>query len=312
MKREGRRDIIHRHKKNPIINLEDLSFSCLNIMNAGAVKVDDQYILLVRIETMKGHSIFVVARSKNGKNFELDKKPIMVPAEEGEFKKFEEQGVADPRITYLEGVYYIVYSAVSKRGHRLALAKTADFKTIERVALISQPDNHNGALFPCKIKGDYMRVERPLEGGNIWISQSKDLISWGKSRVLMTARGSGFWDADRIGCAVPPIKIDEGWLLIYYGVRNTSAGPIFRLGAAILNGKDPSIVIGRTDIPILSPREYYERVGDCGNMVFSCGAIVEEERQELLLYYGGANMGINLGTAFIPDIIEECLKKETI
>ncbi|MDP8257835.1 MAG: glycoside hydrolase family 130 protein [Candidatus Aadella gelida] len=306
------RDVIHRHEENPIIKLEDLSFPCLNIMNAGAVKIGDQYILLVRIETMKGHSVFIIARSKDGRNFKVDKEPIMIPAEEGEFKKFEEQGVADARITYLEGVYYIVYTAVSRNRHRLALAKTTDFKTIERVALISQPDNHNGALFPCKINGYYVRVERPLEGGNIWISQSKDLIYWGKKRVLITPRGSGFWDADRVGCAVPPIEIKEGWLLIYYGVRKTSAGPIFRLGTAILDREDPTKVIGRTGIPILSPREYYERVGDCGNMIFSCGAIVEEKKQELLLYYGGANMGINLGTALIPDIVSECLKKETI
>ena len=305
-------DIIRRYKENPIIKLEDVGSSCLNIMNAGAVKIDDEYILLVRIETMKGTSVLTVARSTNGRNFELDKKPIMVPATDGEFKKFEEQGVADARITYLEGVYYIVYTALSGSGHRLALAKTNDFKTIERVAFISQPDNHNGALFPCKINGYYMRVERPLEGGNIWLSQSKDLIFWGESTVLMTPRGSGYWDADRIGCAVPPIRIDEGWLLIYYGVRKTSAGPIFRLGTAILDGDDPSRVIGRTAVPILSPREYYERVGDCGNMIFSCGAIVENEKKELLLYYGGANMGINLGTAFIPDLVTECLKKETI
>lgn len=310
MEREFGRDIIHRHSGNPIIKLDDLSFSCLNIMNAGAVKFDGQYVLLVRIETMRGHSVFVVARSTNGTNFTLDKEPIMTPAKEGIFSRFEEQGVADPRITFLDGTFYIIYSAVSRNGHRLALAKTDDFKTIERIALISQPDNHNGALFSEKIDGFYVRVERPLEGGNIWISRSKDLIYWGKSRVLMTPRGSGFWDADRIGCAVPPIKIDQGWLLIYYGVRNTSGGPIFRLGTAILDKENPTKVTGRSDIPILSPREYYERVGDSSNMVFSCGAIVEGE--ELMLYYGGANMGINLGTALISDIVAECLKKEEI
>ena len=79
------RDLIHRFEKNPIIELEDLSFTCLNIMNAGAVKIEDHYILLVRIETMKGHSVFVVARSTNGTSFTLDKEPIMVPSTEGEF-----------------------------------------------------------------------------------------------------------------------------------------------------------------------------------------------------------------------------------
>ena len=312
MEHKPGRDIIHRYEKNPIIKLEDLSFSCLNIMNAGAVKMGDQYVLLVRIETMKGHSIFVVARSSNGTNFTLDEEPIMVPATDGPLAKFEEQGVADPRITKIGEVYYIVYTAMSRNGQRLALAKTKDFKSIERVGLISQPDNHNGALFPKKFKDLYVRVERPREGGNIWISRSRDLLYWGRARVLMTPRGIGFWDSDRIGCAVPPIEIEEGWLLIYYGVRKTSAGPIFRLGTAILDKEKPHKIIGRSDIPMLCPREYYERVGDCSNLVFSCGAIVEEDKQELLLYYGGAAMGINLGTARIPDIVEECLKKEEV
>ena len=143
------RDLIHRFEKNPIIELEDLSFTCLNIMNAGAVKIEDHYILLVRIETMKGHSVFVVARSTNGTSFTLDKEPIMVPSTEGEFQKYEEHGVADPRITYLDGVFYIMYVAFSRNGRRLALAKTTDFKTIQRLGLISdrEPDNHNGHYF---------------------------------------------------------------------------------------------------------------------------------------------------------------------
>ncbi len=312
MNHEARRDLIHRYEKNPIIKLEDLSFSCLNIMNAGAVKFKDEYILLIRVETMKAHSILMLARSTNGVNFTVDKEPIMVPATEGEFKKFEGHGVADPRITRIDGTYYIMYSAISRHGHRLVLAKTEDFKTIERMFFISQPDNHNGALFPKKFDGAYVRVERPLEGGNIWITKSRDLENWGKSRILLTARGSGFWDADRVGCAVPPIEIKEGWLLIYYGVRNTSGGPIFRLGSAILDKKDPWKVIGRSDVPILSPREYYERVGDSSNMIFSCGAIIDEEKKELMLYYAGADMGINLGTAGIKEIVENCLKKEAV
>lgn len=303
------RDIIQRFKKNPIIELEHLSFTCLNIMNAGAAKMEDQYILLVRIETMKGHSVFVAARSVNGTNFALDKKPIMVPATEGEFQAFEVHGVADPRITYMDGVFYIMYTAISRHGQRLALAKTNDFQNIERIGLISEPDNHNGALFPEKINGYYARLGRPFVGGSIWISYSKDLVYWGNSTVVMSPRGPGFWDGSRIGCAVPPIAVKEGWLLIYYGVKETSSAPLFRLGAAILDREDPSKIVGRASIPILSPREHYERVGDHGNMIFACGAIVEEE--ELKLYYGGADMGINLGTAPLSMLVDECLRKET-
>ena len=304
------RDIIHRYERNPIIELEDLSFSCLNIMNAGAVKFGDKYILLVRIETMRAHSIVVAARSEDGVKFVLDEEPILTYDKDGPLKEFEEQGVADARITCIEDECYITYTALSRYGRRLGLAKTKDFKTIEKLGFISEPDNHNGALFPRKFNNLYARLERPSSGGNIWISYSKDMINWGRGRVIMAPRGDGFWDSHRIGAGVPPIEVEEGWLLIYYGVKETAGGPIFRLGTAILDKENPAKVIGRSTIPILSPREYYERVGDSENMVFTCGAVVTEDK-ELLLYYGGANMGINLGTASVKEICEECIKEGT-
>ncbi len=221
---------------------------------------------------------------------------------------FEAQGVADPRITFLEDEYYIVYTALSRYGQRLGLARTKDFTGIERLGFISEPDNHNGALFPKKFGDYYVRLERPKERGNIWISYSKDLFYWGRSEKLMSPRGGGFWDCDRIGTSVPPIEIAEGWLLIYYGVKVTSTGPIFRLGAAILHRDVPSRVIARSDVPILSPREYYERVGDSTNMIFSSGAILEEDKDSLKIYYGGANMGINLGTVSIKQIVKNCFE----
>ncbi len=310
MGRSFGRDVIHRYEKNPILNLEDMAFTCLNIMNAGAVKYKNEIILMVRVETMKGHSILVLARSSNGINFTLDKEPIMIPSEKGEFAKFEEQGIGDPRITLIDGTYYIMYTAISRYGRRLALAKTKDFKKIERISLITEPDNHSGALFPKKIDGDFVRLDRPREGGNMWISYSKDLIKWGRSEVSISPRGDGYWDAHRIGCAVPPIETDKGWLIVYYGEKDTSAGPIFRMGTIIVEKKNITKVIGRSRTPILSPREYYERVGDSNNMVFSCGAIVDEAKDELMLYYGGASMGINLGTAHISEVVEECLKGE--
>jgi predicted GH43/DUF377 family glycosyl hydrolase len=96
--------------------------------------------------------------------------------------------------------------------------------------------------------------------------------------------------------------------LIYYGVKINSTGPIFRLGVAILHKDVPSRVIARSDVPILSPREYYERVGDSTNMIFSSGAILEEDKDSLKIYYGGANMGINLGTVSIKQIVRNCFE----
>lgn len=301
-------DIIKRWDGNPVITYESLHFPCLNIMNAGAAKYNDQIILLIRVETMQGYSVFVAGRSPDGIHFILDKEPVMEPAVSGIFAKFENRGVEDPRITFLDGTYYIVYTANSSYGQRLVLAKTDDFKKIERVAFISGPNNKNGALFPKKIAGRYARLDRPFDGGNMWISYSDDLLYWGNSSVILTPRGGGFWDSDRVGCEVPPIEVDEGWLVLFYGVRETSGGPIFRLGAAILDKDNPAKLLGRSDIPILSPREDYERIGDGGNMVFSCGAIVEKETNELYLYYGASNMVLCLGTAKIDDIIKNSMR----
>ncbi|MBN1492766.1 MAG: glycoside hydrolase family 130 protein [Candidatus Omnitrophica bacterium] len=303
------RDVIHRWEGNPVISLEKLPFTCLNIMNAGAVQCGDEYILLVRVETMRGHSVFLVARSQDGIHFECDDKVLMEPAKDGQFAIYEERGVEDPRITFLDGTYYIIYTANSRHGTRLALAKTDDFKSVTRIGLISEPDNKNGALFPKKINGCYVRLERPKDGGNIWLSYSDDLVYWGENNVVMSPRGAGFWDAERIGCAVPPIEVNEGWLLIFYGVKDTSGGPLFRLGAAVLDKYDPSKVIARSQEPILSPREDYERIGDVGNMVFSCGAIMNETNKTLYLYYGASGMVVCLGTAKIDDILRCCFQK---
>ena len=103
------------------------------------------------------------------------------------------------------------------------------------------------------------------------------------------------------------MEIEEGWLAIYYAVKDTSAGPLFRLGAVILNKERPWEVVGRTNVPILSPREEYERVGDMPNLVFACGAVIEPNG-ELKLYYGASNSCICMGTTMVSQIVAECLE----
>ena len=304
-KRKFGRDIIHRWEGNPVITLEDMPFSCLDILNAGAAKYKDKYILLMRIEDLQGRSMFVKAASKDGFHFEVEDKPCMLPSEENPYKIYEKRGVEDPRITFIDGIYYIMYIANSKFGFRLSLAKTTDFKKIERIAIISEPDTKNGILFPKKINDKYVRLERP-SGGKIWISYSDDLIYWGNSLAVLSPRAR-YWDPDRVGASCPPIETKEGWLVIYYGAKETASGPLYRLGACILDLKDPTKVLGRSAIPILAPREYYERVGDIGNTVFSCGAILEDSG-ELKLYYGVSNTAICVGTCNINEIIDRCLK----
>ena len=118
------------------------------------------------------------------------------------------------------------------------------------------------------------------------------------------------WDCARIGASAPPIETEQGWLEIYHGVKETAAGPLYRVGAVMLDLENPAHVLGRAAIPILTPREYYERVGDIGNVVFSCGAIFEEHTREVKMYYGAADTCICVGTAKLDALIERCFEQE--
>ncbi|OFX17454.1 MAG: glycosidase [Armatimonadetes bacterium RBG_16_58_9] len=307
MPRRLGRDVVERWHKNPIITLENVPFPCNTVFNAGAVKFNDVYLLLTRIEDLAGRSVLALARSDDGYHFTVDPAPVMEPSKEEPYRSYERRGIEDPRITYLDGVYYIMYTAASRYGARLALAKTSDFEHFERIGLISQPENKDGCLFPKKIGGRYARLDRPYGGGvgNIWISYSDDLLYWGNSQIVMTTRG-GFWDTDRIGACAPPIETPKGWLEIYHGVKNTSAGPLYRMGAVVLDRDDPSKVLCRSAVPILTPREYYERVGDIDNVVFSCGVVLEDDNT-LRIYYGAADTCICLGFANVDELIERCV-----
>lgn len=301
-------DVIHRWEGNPLITVEDIPFPCNTVFNAACAKYNGQYILLLRVEDLTGYSVFALARSSDGYHFELEPEPVMTPCmEESCFKEYERKGIEDPRITEIDGVYYIMYTAVSHYGSLLALAKTTDFKNYERMALVSEPENKDGVLFPEKINGKYTRLDRPVAGGlaNIWISYSDDLITWGNSRCVMTIRDD-HWDSWRIGASSQPIKIDSGWLVIYHGAKMTAGGPIYRLGAVTLDIDDPSKVTCRKAIPILTPREYYERVGDINNVVFSCGAILEDDGQELKIYYGASDTSICVGMANVNELMQFC------
>jgi len=297
-------DIVRRCKGNPILTVRDVPFRCGDICNATAVRLDGHYVMLLTIQALEGYSQIYKARSTDGYTFDIDSEPLIAPSTELPYSDYNQMGVLDPRITPLDDYFYITYDSLGRHGYRLALARTKDFDTIERLGFVSQPDTKAGALFPRKFNGRYARLERPWNGGSIWISFSDDLVYWGWTKVLLTPRG-GFWDSSRVGAATPPVLVEEGWLFLYYGIKDTSAGPLFRLGAAILDEHDPGTVLYRTNFPILSPREEYERIGDVPNLVFSCGAICEPNG-ELKIYYGAANSCICVGTTRVDHILHAC------
>jgi predicted GH43/DUF377 family glycosyl hydrolase len=298
-------DLLYRWEGNPAITAEDIPFRANTVFNGTPINTPDGVYLLLRIEGQQGYSFFALARSTDGFHFKIDPKPVMLPARSGPFAQYEVKGIEDPRVTVIDGVCYVAYTAVGSCGPRIAIAKTDNYLDYERIAMVSEPGNKDGILFPRKINGRYVRFDRPigLGKGSIWVSYSHDLIHWGDSEVVISPR-PGYWDDYRVGASVTPIETEEGWLEIYHGVKMTSAGPIYRVGTILLDLDDPSKVIKHGDQPILSPREDYERIGDVGNVCFACGAVLSDNG-DMKIYYGAADTSICIASCTLDQILTE-------
>ncbi len=299
------RDILKRHCQNPLITLEGVPFRCAAIWNAAVTFFDNRYLMLITIEELQGNFNIYKAFSNDGLHFTFDGDSPAFRHENPEIEeKYENRGIRDARITHVNGYFFISYIAESNHGHRIGLVKTQDFIHFKHYPYASEVDVKNGPLFPRMIGNHYCLLTRPQPGFSLWLSFSKELSFWGRDKCIMTPRG-GFWDANRIGPAGPPLEVDQGWLLIYYGVKVTSAGQLVRLGATLLDKEEPWRVIARSNIPILSPRERYERFGDIPNVVFSCGGVVEDRLMHT--YYGASDSCICRASAPVSDIVDICL-----
>lgn len=238
-----------------------------------------------------------LARSGDGINFEIDDAPAIRPA-----NNYETFGIEDPRISLIDGIYYISYVAVSPFGVTTCLISTKDFITFKRHGVIFCPENKDALLFPGKVGGKYYALHRPVSPlfnkQEIWIAESPNLLSWGNHRRLM-GPNPGHWDEAKIGAGAPPIRTDSGWLEIYHGVDRDNR---YCLGAVMLDGAEPWNIIARANKPILEPQAGYESEGFFGNVVFSCGLLCEGDT--VRIYYGAADTFICCAELSLKEIIE--------
>jgi len=301
-------ELISRYKGNPILTKEDIPYKVQTVHNAGVAKFGKRYVMLFRSHLDTGRSIIGIAQSTDGFEFQAGPEPFMTPGSDPQIREYEEYGVEDPRITFLEGSYYITYSAYSSHGVRIGLARTEDFKEVERLGFITECDHRNVVIFPEKINGRYVRLDRPhthISPWSIWVSYSSDLRHWGDSKIAIKPE-SYHWDEAKIGPGVVPIKTEAGWLSIYHGVFSTMAGGVYRLGVALHKLDEPSHVIGVSDRWILEPQDEFERVGYVPNVVFCCGAVAEDDGS-LKVYWGGADTVMCAGVAKIEELVDLCL-----
>lgn len=296
-----------RHPGNPILGASQLPYAANAVFNPGAARVADETILLLRVEDMRGISHLQVGRSTNGvDDWRFDEAPLLSP--DPDHHPEELWGCEDPRLTWLEEreEWVIAYTAYSRRGPLVSLATTKDFRTVRRLGPAMPPEDKDAALFPRRIDGRWAMIHRPspLRGfAHIWISYSPDLIHWGDHQLLLEARDGAWWDAGKIGLGPPPIETDSGWLLMYHGVHTTAAGPIYRVGLALLDLVDPTNVLRRSDEWVLGPKATYEREGDVDDVVFPCGWTVDSVKDEIQLYYGAADTTVALATASFSQVL---------
>jgi predicted GH43/DUF377 family glycosyl hydrolase len=302
--------VIRRYEGNPILTKHNVPWNANTVHNAGIVKVADTYVMLFRSHMSNGRSVIGKATSTDGYTFDVDPQPFIVPATTGDFALYEEYGVEDCRISLINGEYLLTYSAYSRHGVRVALAKTNDFINVERVSLITEADTRNVVIFPEMINDKYVRLDRPhseISPWSIWISYSTDLIHWGESKVVIKPLPY-HWDSLKIGPGAPPIKTERGWLNIYHGVFPTMSGAVYRLGVALHDLQNPAIVLGVSDDWILEPEDPWEISGYVDNVVFSCGA-VDERNGKVRIYWGGADTVMCTGEADLDTLITLCLTK---
>ena len=299
------RELFSRCPQNPILTAEDWPYPANSVFNAAATRYDGKTLLLVRVEERTGFSHLTRAVSADGvTGWEIDPKPTL---QRDPDRREEVWGLEDPRITWMPelGRFAVAYTAYSACGPVVSLALTRDFTTYERLGMVMPPEDKDAALFPRRIGGLWCMIHRPIENSaHIWLSYSPDLVHWGGHTIGINAREGGWWDACKVGLSPPPLETDEGWLILYHGVRKTASGSIYRLGLALLDLDDPTRVLRRTSDWVFGPREHYEREGDVDDVVFPCGWILDDKTGELRIYYGAADSRMCLATATLGDLME--------
>jgi len=301
------RELFHRYEGNPILRPEEWPYPVNAVFNPAATLVDGETLLLVRVEDRSGKSHLTTARSRDGlTDWRVDEAPTLPPDPEDHPE--EVWGIEDPRVTLLQelGVWAVVYTAYSRAGPLVSLATTRDFHRFQRYGPIFPPEDKDAALFPVRFGGRWAVLHRPVTafagmGAHVWLSYSPDLRHWGDHRVLLWARRGAWWDADKIGLSPPPLETEEGWLVLYHGVRSTVSGAIYRLGLALLDREDPRRVLHRSDEWVMTPKEAYELQGDVEHVVFPCGWTLR--KRTIYLYYGASDTCVAAATADLDEVL---------
>lgn len=301
-----------RFNGNPILApREDRDWETDGVFNPGAVDAGGAIHLLYRAVDANRVSRLGYARTVNGTDFAFrSSNPVLEPSAE-----WEEFGCEDPRITPIDGAFFVAYTAFSRRGPRIALASTKNFTYFEKHGLVGPDrDDKDFVLFPERINGKLVMLHR-LDS-KIQIAYFDNLAALSDSQEFWSkyvTHVSDFevispkypWEEWKVGVGPPPIRTDHGWLVLYHGVN---VERIYRVGAVLLDLDEPAKILARASEPILEPEMEFEKRGIVPNVVFPTGGVILDG--ELLTYYGGADRVSCVAKTPIDDFLDE-LEKET-
>ncbi|MBS3763999.1 MAG: glycoside hydrolase family 130 protein [Planctomycetes bacterium] len=312
--------IIQRHPENPVLTRHDVPYHATLVFNAGVTKYEGRYVMVFRNDygswedqTLEGTNLGL-AFSDDGVHWEVESEPCF------QLHDDEIRRAYDPRLTVLDGRCYMCFAVDTNHGVRGGIARTDDFEDFEILSM-SVPDNRNMVLFPEKIGGKYVRLERPFpvysrgwqERFDTWLSDSPDLKYWGNSSLILPVEDVPYANT-KTGPAAPPVRTDEGWLTTFHAVDTdpdrgkNGWGQAWKkrytAGLMLLDLEDPSRVIGLYKEPLLAPEAEYEVSGGYRNNVIFPGGMILEPSGEVKIYYGSADTVTCLATADVGDLLE--------
>ncbi|MFO7582356.1 hypothetical protein [Guyparkeria sp.] len=292
-----------RHPSNPVLMPNVFNdWEALNVFNPSVVFHQGLFHMHYRAQGSDYVSRIGYAVSEDGIVWNRLQRPVLSPSAD-----FEARGVEDPRVTELDGRFYMAYTAYGRAGAHPEVGQTAtgitpmyavsdNLITWQRLGpVVVGEDNKDHALFPAKVGGRYVSFHR--RPPSIWLAFSDDMRSWDGHVEVMGPRPE-LWDGKRIGAGGPPILTDEGWLILYHGYDDKH---VYCLGTALLDLDDPSRVLKRPSTAILEPQETWEIKGDVPNVVFGTANPVVDG--QVYLYYGGADRVIGLATAPLDELL---------
>jgi beta-1,4-mannooligosaccharide/beta-1,4-mannosyl-N-acetylglucosamine phosphorylase len=296
--------VVWRYSQNPVIprNLIPRSNS---IFNSAVVPFEAGFAGVFRADDTRRIMNVHSGRSQDGIHWTIEPDPIHFVCNDPDIATFVHR--YDPRVCWLEDRYYVTWCN-GYHGPTIGVGYTYDFRTFYQTENAYLPYNRNGVLFPRKINGKYAMFSRPSDTGHtpfgdIFYSESPDMIHWGKHRFVMAPK-AWTWQSTKVGAGPIPIETTEGWLLIYHGVLTSCNGYVYSMGAALLDIGQPWKVMYRSGPYLMSPQMLYECVGDVPNVVFPCAALTDAPSGRVAIYYGAADTVTGLAFAYVDELID--------